>query len=66
MATEIDASAIEKSHDNSLRETKSIEEEIQYRTEALVPQMDTQSQSTQSLANYGSPKEYERYRKHRS
>lgn len=66
LATEVDIESIESSLDNSLRETKSIEQEVQYRTEELVPQIDDQTHSTHILPDYGTPKEYEKYRKHRT
>lgn len=68
LATEVDIASIESiesSLDNSLRETKSIEQEIEYKTGESVPQIDSSTHSTHQLAQYGSPQEYNKHRKQR-
>ena len=62
LATEVDVDSIENSVDNSLRETKSIESQIQKETVKLVPQIDARTHSTLNLLNDGTA---ERYAQHR-
>lgn len=65
LATEVDLESIESSLDNSLRETKSIESEIQKQTDQLVPQIDSQTHTSLNLLKDGTAQEYNKLQRHK-
>ena len=64
LATEVDLESIESSLDNSLKETKSIESEIQKQTDQLVPQIDSQTHASLNLLKDGTAQEYNKLQRH--
>ncbi|KAL6721009.1 hypothetical protein ACLMJK_000109 [Lecanora helva] len=63
LATEVDTETIEQSLDNSLRETHSIESQIQEKTIQIVPQIDARTHATQSLEQDGTAETYQQHRR---
>ena len=73
LATEVDidtlqstTDSIEASLDNSLRETKSIESEIEGETVQYVPQIDSRTQAAQNLLKDGTAQRYNSHRFHQN
>ena len=73
LATEVDidtlkssTDSIEASLDNSLRETKSIESELEKETIQYVPQIDSRSHIAQNLLEDGTAERFDRHRFHQS
>ena len=64
LATEVDLESIESSLDNSLKETKSIESEIQKQTNKLVPQIDSETHASLNLLKDGTAQEYTQLQRH--
>ena len=64
LATEVDLESIESSLDNSLKETKSIESEIQKQTNKLVPQIDSETHASVNPLKDGTAQEYKKLQRH--
>lgn len=61
LATEVDLEDVESSLDNSLRETRSIESQIQEKSIQIVPQIDARTHATQNLVDDGTDEAYEQH-----
>lgn len=64
LATEVDIKSIESSLDNALKETKSIESEIQKHTDKLVPQIDNETHASVNLREDGTAQGYNKLQRH--
>ena len=64
LATEVDVESIESSLDNALKETKSIESEIQKHTDRLVPQIDNETHASVNLREDGTAQGYNMLQRH--
>ena len=64
LASEVDIESIESSLDNALKETKSIESEIQKYTDKLVPQIDNETHASINLRTDGTARGYNKLQRH--
>ena len=64
LATEVDIASIESSPSNSLRDTKSIESQVQNETVKVVPQIGGRTQSTQNLLEDNTAAKYAQLQQH--
>ncbi|KAL2052571.1 hypothetical protein ABVK25_007131 [Lepraria finkii] len=65
LATEVDIASIESSPSNSLRDTKSIESQVQNETVKVVPQIGGRTQSTQNLLEDNTAAKYAQLQQHK-
>lgn len=65
LATEVDLEDVESSLDNSLRQTQSLESQIQEKTIQVVPQIDARTHASQNLVTDGTPQTYREHRRRR-